>query len=61
VLTTSNQEIDILKSYSLGCNSYIRKPVDLEQFINVVRKLENYWFEVVTLPPAATPELACSA
>ena len=61
VLTTSNQEIDILKSYSLGCNSYIRKPVDLDQFINVVRKLENYWFEVVTLPPATKPELACSA
>ena len=61
VLTTSNQEIDILKSYSLGCNSYIRKPVDLDQFINVVRKLENYWFEVVTLPPTTKPELACSA
>ncbi len=60
VLTTSNQEIDILKSYSLGCNSYIRKPVDLEQFINVVRTLENYWFEVVTLPPAPSSQLACS-
>jgi CheY-like chemotaxis protein len=62
VLTTSNQEIDIVKSYSLGCNSYIRKPVDLEQFAAVIRSLENYWFEVVTLPPVdAEPELACSA
>jgi CheY-like chemotaxis protein len=62
VLTTSNQEIDIVKSYSLGCNSYIRKPVDLAQFAAIIRTLENYWFEVVTLPPAPTPaEMACLA
>ncbi|HEX5102825.1 MAG TPA: response regulator [Pirellulaceae bacterium] len=60
VLTTSNQETDIVKSYDLGCNSYIQKPVDIEQFMDSVRKLENYWFEVVTLPPVAG-ELACSA
>jgi CheY-like chemotaxis protein len=51
VLTTSSQETDILKSYDLGCNSYIQKPVDMEQFMSAVRRLEDYWFDVVTLPP----------
>jgi CheY-like chemotaxis protein len=50
VLTTSQQEADIVSTYDLGCNSYVQKPVDLEQFIDVVRKLGMYWFEVVTLP-----------
>jgi CheY-like chemotaxis protein len=50
VLTTSQQEADILATYDLGCNSYVQKPVDIEQFISVVRKMGNYWFEVVTLP-----------
>jgi len=58
VLTTSQQEADILATYDLGCNSYVQKPVDIDQFINVVRKMGNYWFEIVTLPqPAGTPEL----
>jgi CheY-like chemotaxis protein len=52
VLTTSEQEADILRSYDLGCNSYIQKPVEIDQFISSVRKLGNYWFEVVTLPTA---------
>lgn len=59
VLTTSIQETDIVKSYDLGCNSYIHKPVDIEQFIRVIRQLENYWFELVTLPPVAAA--ACTA
>ena len=50
VLTTSQQEADIISTYDLGCNSYVQKPVDLDQFIDVVRKLGNYWFEIVTLP-----------
>jgi CheY-like chemotaxis protein len=50
VLTTSEQEADILRSYDLGCSSYIQKPVDIDQFITAVRKLGSYWFEVVTLP-----------
>jgi len=50
ILTTSQQEADIVSTYDLGCNSYVQKPVDLEQFIDVVRKLGMYWFEVVTLP-----------
>ena len=51
VLTTSEQEADILRSYDLGCNSYIQKPVDIAQFIRSLRNLGRYWFEVVTLPP----------
>lgn len=50
VLTTSSQEEDILRSYDLGCNSYITKPVNLNRFINVVRELGHYWFELVALP-----------
>lgn len=50
VLTTSQQEADIIATYDLGCNSYVQKPVDLDRFIEVVRKLGNYWFEIVTLP-----------
>ncbi len=53
VLTTSEQEVDILRSYDLGCNSYIQKPVDMDQFVSAVRQLGHYWFEVVTLPTAA--------
>ena len=52
VLTTSEQEADILRSYDLGCNSYIQKPVDMDQFVDAVRKLGHYWFSVVTLPNA---------
>ncbi|GAA0891876.1 response regulator [Fulvivirga kasyanovii] len=43
VLTTSNQEEDIIKSYSLGANSYIRKPVDFVQFTEAVGQLGLYW------------------
>ncbi|MCX5758936.1 MAG: response regulator [Candidatus Hydrogenedentes bacterium] len=51
VLTTSNQEEDIVRSYDLGANSYITKPVDLAQFLRVVQALQEYWFEVVVLSP----------
>jgi CheY-like chemotaxis protein len=52
VLTTSEQEADILRSYDLGCNSYIQKPVDIDQFTESVQRLGTYWFGVVTLPSA---------
>ena len=50
VLTTSSAEIDILKSYSLHANCYITKPVDLEQFVKVVRTIDDFWLTVVRLP-----------
>ena len=51
VLTTSRREEDILRSYELGCNSFITKPVDINQFIRVIQALERYWFQIVVLPP----------
>jgi len=50
ILTTSQAEEDILKSYGLHANCYIIKPVDLEQLITVVRNIEDFWLTVVTLP-----------
>ena len=50
VLTTSQAEQDVLQSYRLQANCYITKPVDLEQFITVVRSIEDFWLTIVTLP-----------
>lgn len=50
ILTTSNEDRDILSSYQLGANSYIRKPVDFEQFIEAARQLGLYWL-VLNVPP----------
>lgn len=50
VLTTSEAEQDILQSYDLHANCYIRKPVDLDQFITVVRSIEDFWLTIVKLP-----------
>jgi two-component system response regulator len=51
ILTTSRAEEDILKTYNLHANCYISKPVDLDQFIRVVKSIEDFWFTVVKLPP----------
>lgn len=51
VLTTSRHEEDVLRSYDLGVNSYINKPVDLNQLTRLIHALEAYWFQVVVLPP----------
>jgi two-component system, chemotaxis family, response regulator Rcp1 len=51
VLTTSAAERDLLKSYDLHANAYIVKPIDLNQFIEVVQAIENFWFSIVKLPP----------
>ena len=51
VLTTSRQEEDILRSYEVGCNSFITKPVGMDQFIQVIQSLKEYWFQIVVLPP----------
>jgi len=50
VLTTSEAEQDILRSYDLHANCYITKPVDLEAFIEVVRSIEGFWLAIVRLP-----------
>ncbi|HNT25284.1 MAG TPA: response regulator [Anaerolineales bacterium] len=50
VLTSSDEEIDIIESYSRGANSYIRKPVDFDQFIESVKQLKLYWL-VLNVPP----------
>lgn len=51
VLTNSNEERDILTSYSLGANSYVRKPVDFQAFTSLVGQLGSYWLTVNEMPP----------
>lgn len=51
ILSTSDEEGDVVKSYGLGANCYITKPVGLDQFAKVVRAIEDFWFSVVKLPP----------
>ena len=50
VLTSSKAEEDIVKSYNLHANCYVTKPVDLEQFMHVVKSIEDFWLTVVKLP-----------
>ena len=50
ILTTSRAEEDIVRSYDLHANCYVTKPVDLDQFIKVVKSIEQFWFSVVMLP-----------
>ncbi len=50
ILTTSSNEIDILKSYQLRVNCYMVKPVELDQFIEVVKAIEHFWLALVELP-----------
>ncbi len=50
ILTTSKADEDILKSYDLYANCYIPKPVDLEQFLKVVKSIESFWLTIVSLP-----------
>ena len=51
ILTTSGAEEDILKTYQLHANCYIKKPVDLDQFSAVIKSIEQFWFTIVKLPP----------
>jgi CheY-like chemotaxis protein len=52
VLTTSEAEEDILRSYELHANCYVQKPVDLDKFMSIVGLIENFWLSAVRLPPA---------
>jgi two-component system, chemotaxis family, response regulator Rcp1 len=52
ILTTSRAEMDVLRTYNLHANCYIVKPVDLDQFIHVVKSIESFWLTAVMLPPA---------
>lgn len=51
VLTSSESEEDIVKSYNLNANAYMTKPVDFDGFLDIVSRLEEFWLEVVKLPP----------
>lgn len=51
ILTTSREEEDILKSYQAHANCYIRKPINIDGFFEVVQSIENFWFQIVALPP----------
>jgi chemotaxis family two-component system response regulator Rcp1 len=51
VLTISNAEEDIVKSYNLHANAFVSKPLNLEQFAKITKAIEDFWFTVVKLPP----------
>ena len=51
ILTTSQAEEDVLRAYNLNANCYVTKPVDFDQFMRIVRTIEEFWLNVVTLPP----------
>lgn len=50
ILTTSRAEEDVLKTYNLHANCFITKPIDLNQFLHVVRSIEEFWLSIVVLP-----------
>lgn len=56
ILTTSDSDEDIIMTYATGANCYITKPVGLDQFIKVVRSIENFWFTVVKYPTRGKDE-----
>ena len=53
VLTVSQREEDVVRSYDLGVNTYIQKPVEFENFMRVVNAVHEYWILIATLPPSA--------
>lgn len=53
ILSTSANEDDIVSAYDLNANCYVTKPVDLDQFLNVVQAIDNFWLTLVKLPPEA--------
>jgi chemotaxis family two-component system response regulator Rcp1 len=61
VLTTSDAQPDVQRAYELRANCYITKPVDLEQFIKVVRSIEDFWLTIVRLPSVHQTQTDASA
>lgn len=59
ILTTSDDEKEILKMYALRCSSYMVKPIDFDQFQRVIRSISDYWFTVVVLPADEQSGHAC--
>jgi CheY-like chemotaxis protein len=55
ILTTSQSEEDVIRSYQLKANAYVTKPVDASSFISIVRQIQHFWISVVTLPPRDAP------
>ena len=53
ILTVSSEEADILRSYNLHANCYITKPIDLTQFMTVIKSIEDFWLTIVKLPKGA--------
>ena len=51
ILTTSDAERDLVRSYDLHANAYVVKPIDLNRFIEIVQAIEDFWFSIVKLPP----------
>jgi len=51
ILTTSQDEEDVMRSYNLHANCYVTKPIDLHQFMKVVKSIEDFWLSIVKLPP----------
>jgi two-component system, chemotaxis family, response regulator Rcp1 len=51
ILSTSRAEEDVLRTYNLHANCYITKPIDLNQFLHVVKSIEDFWLSIVVLPP----------
>lgn len=55
ILTSSREEEDVARGYELGCNSYVRKPVDFVQFAEAIRTLGLYWLVLNEAPPGGAP------
>lgn len=51
VLTTSSAEVDVARTYDLGANCFLTKPVDIDQFVHVVHSIDDFWLGLVRLPP----------
>ncbi len=57
MLTTSTHEQDVVRSYELGCNSFINKPVDVQAFVEALEQLGSYWLKLVVLPLREPPRI----